>query len=181
MNALGVVCAALLFVFATAPARAGELNHYFPGMPNLRDLIVPDPGFYFVGYNAFYSADQVNDSSGNTVHGVTVTNPVTGDTASIPVDAEVDLYALAPTFVYVLDWKPLGLKVGGFVTPTFVNASPSAALGNETFGRSISRWSEGAFGSRTPTTSASASGRISSREQSPGTPGRARALPSRRA
>jgi hypothetical protein len=132
---LGVFCAAL--VFANPPARAGELNHYFPGMPNLRDLIVPDPGFYFVGYNAFYSADQINDSSGNTVHGVTVTNPVTGATVSIPVDAEVDLYALAPTFAYVLDWKPLGLKVGGLVTPTFVTASPSASLGNAAFGRSI--------------------------------------------
>ena len=131
---LGMLCAAL--AFGNAPARAGELGHYFPGLPNVRDLIVPDPGVYFTGYNVFYTADRLNDTSGDKVRSVTVTNPVNGASASLPVDTRVDVYILAPTLVYVSDWQPLGLKIGAFITPTFLNASLNASLGNETFGRS---------------------------------------------
>ncbi len=118
-------------------AVAGEVGHFFPGLPNVRDLIVPDPGFYFIGYNAFYSADRINDRSGDKVRDVRVRNPLTGATAEIPVDVDVDLYAFAPTFVYISKWKPFGLKglkVGGYVTPTFSDASLNASLGNDAFG-----------------------------------------------
>ena len=131
---LGIRFALLVFVLASQPARAGEIGHFFPGLPNVRDLIVPDPGFYFIPYNAIYSADRINDSSGDKVRGVTVKNPRTGASATIPVETDVDVYAFAPTFVYISKWSPRGLKVGGFVTPTFSDASLNASLGNENVG-----------------------------------------------
>ena len=43
------IAAALLFACAVpATSRAAEIGHYVPGLVNIRDLYVPDPGFYGV-------------------------------------------------------------------------------------------------------------------------------------
>lgn len=134
-NALALVVALALGA-GVRPAAAGELDHYLPGLPNLRDLIVPDPGFYFIGYNAFYESHGIDDTKGHEIDGVTVRHPLTGATTTIPIDTDIDVYAFAPTFAWVSDWHPLGMKVGALVLPTFSSASVNAAIGRQRFGRS---------------------------------------------
>ena len=48
----------------TSPTHAGEIGHYSPGLPNIRDFAMPEPGFYGVLYNYFYLTDRLNDSNG---------------------------------------------------------------------------------------------------------------------
>ncbi|MGH8610063.1 MAG: hypothetical protein ACREX9_22440, partial [Gammaproteobacteria bacterium] len=40
---------------------AGELGHYAPGVPNIRDFFVPEPGFYYIQYHYLYSTDTLKD------------------------------------------------------------------------------------------------------------------------
>jgi len=42
-------------------------GHFAPGVPNIRDYVVPEPGFYGVLYNYWYDTDQLNDSDGNKI------------------------------------------------------------------------------------------------------------------
>ena len=41
--------------------------HYVPGVEGIKGASLPPPGVYFRDYNYFYSADQVNDPSGNKI------------------------------------------------------------------------------------------------------------------
>ena len=47
---------AAALALAAAGARAGETDHYGPGLPGIRDYFVPDPGFYGTLYRASPSA-----------------------------------------------------------------------------------------------------------------------------
>ena len=40
-------------VLITGTTHGGEIGHYAPGLPNIRDFVVPEPGFYGVLYNYF--------------------------------------------------------------------------------------------------------------------------------
>jgi hypothetical protein len=40
----------------------------------------------------------------------------------------LDIYALAPTLIWVSEWKILGAKYGAFITPAFANTSIGASL-----------------------------------------------------
>lgn len=48
-----LIAATLICVLAstTTVAQAGEIGHFAPGVANIRDYAVPDPGFYGVLYN----------------------------------------------------------------------------------------------------------------------------------
>ena len=139
MKALRVAIGAALLATLGGPpsAQAGELDHYFPGLPNLRDYFLPDPGVYFLDYNAFYLVDRINDADGHEIRSVTLQNPINGNSITRQVDVDVDIYALAPTFAFVYDWKPFGLKVGSYISPSFSNLSVNATLGNADVGRNI--------------------------------------------
>ena len=39
-----------VLMIASCPARAGELGHYAPGVLNIRDFFVPEPGWYALLY-----------------------------------------------------------------------------------------------------------------------------------
>ena len=73
-----VITASGLAVFASLSlAHGGEIGHYAPAVPNIRDLIVPEPGFYTAVYMVHYNTDTYRDPNGNSVkfHGTAVPNP----------------------------------------------------------------------------------------------------------
>jgi hypothetical protein len=116
-------------------ARA-EVGHFVPGAMNLRDYLMPaEPGIYGVLYNVVYTSDRLNDRDNDEIRSVHVggSGPLGRD---VKVEVDLDLYALAPTVVWVSDWKVLGARYGAFLSPTFTNASVNASLGNQgTLGR----------------------------------------------
>jgi hypothetical protein len=109
-------------------------GHYMPGVFGIRDYVVPDPGFYGTLYNFYYTTNRMNDNNGNKVESVQI-----GPRKNVTVNVEVnvDLYAVAPAFVWVSEWKIFGAKYAAFVAPTFASASLSGALSTER-GRGLS-------------------------------------------
>jgi len=128
-----LIAAALAGALAlvTTVAQAGEIGHYAGGFMNIRDFLVPEPGFYGAVYNYFYTTDRINDRNGNKVSTVTV-NPGGGPGVTLGVDVNVDMYVLAPSLIYVTDIKSLGIKYGALISPTFANASLEGALSTAT-------------------------------------------------
>lgn len=123
-------CAALATAFCVAsPAGAGEIGHYSAGLPNVRDFAMPEPGFYSVLYNYGYTTDRLNDSHGDKVESVTLGRR---QRIQLSVDVSVDLYAFAPTFIWVSDVKVLGAKYGAYIAPTFATSSVGASLTTRT-------------------------------------------------
>jgi len=130
LNTFNLTVAAAAFAAAFS-AQAGDIGHFDPGVMNIRDFVVPDPGFYGVLYNYFYQTDRINDSQGNQIKSVTI-GPSGGPSATVNVDAKVNMYALAPTFIWVTDLQSLGIKYGAMITPAFQNANLDAVLSTPT-------------------------------------------------
>ncbi|MEW6444382.1 MAG: transporter [bacterium] len=132
LMAAGLALAALA---ATAsPVQAGEIGHYVPGLPNLRDFFVPpEPGFYGILYNYFYTTGRLNDRNGDEIDSVTI-GP--GPGATLDVDVDVDLYALTPAVMWVSPWKIFGARYAAVIFPSFANSSIGASLATET-GRGV--------------------------------------------
>lgn len=125
-------CVLCLCLVSQGPAWAGELGHTAPGMYNIRDLLMPDPGFYTMPFFAWYNADTFKDRNGNAVTSVNI------GPAKLNVDANVKSFTFAPAFVWVSKWKILGAQYGAQVIPTFSNTTFQAALRTETgFGRAV--------------------------------------------
>jgi hypothetical protein len=112
--------AMLLSALATTTAFAGEVGHFVPGVSNIRDFAVPEPGFYGAIYNYSYFTSTLNDAQGNKISSVTL-GPGAG--VKLNVNVDVSAYALAPTFIWVTKKKVLGAKYASLITPTFTNAS----------------------------------------------------------
>ena len=53
--------------------QAGELGHYMPGVLNIRDFFVPEPGFYYAQYHYLYSTDTLKNRNGDEVGSLTRT------------------------------------------------------------------------------------------------------------
>jgi len=121
-----LVVAGLAGLLGAYPVSAGELGHYVPGVALIRDYFVPPPGFYYEQYNVFYTSDTFRDRNGDKVDSI----QVGGQT--VEVDVDVDVYVIAPNFIYVTDFKVLGASYGFFVAPTFGNTSVAAELETET-------------------------------------------------
>jgi hypothetical protein len=119
--------AIVIAAIAAATAYA-QSEHYAPGAFNIRDFALPDPGFYGALYNYGYSTDNLKDANGSQVTSVTVTGPGGRVSATINVKVNVNLYALAPAFIWVPKKKVLGAKYGIMLNPTFANASLSGLL-----------------------------------------------------
>jgi hypothetical protein len=115
----------------TSGTLAGEIGHFAPGVPNIRDFVLPEPGFYGVIYNYGYTTDRLNDRNGNKINSVTI-NPGPGPGVTLDVDVDVDVYALAPVFIWVSPWKILGAKYGAYISPAFGNTSVGASLATQT-------------------------------------------------
>ncbi len=103
-------------------------GHFMPGVFGIRDYVVPDPGFYGTLYNFYYTTNRMNDNNGNKVESVQI-GP--RKNVTVNVDVNVDLYAVAPAFVWVSEWKIFGAKYAAFIAPTFANTSLSGALSTE--------------------------------------------------
>jgi len=108
-------------------ASGGEIGHFNGGVMNMRDYLVPEPGVYAAIYNYFYSTDQLNDSGGNKINYVPVKPPGPGPAVPVHVDVNVGMYAVAPSLVWVTDIKPLEIKYGALISPTFANVNLNAA------------------------------------------------------
>ncbi|MGQ0593463.1 MAG: SphA family protein, partial [Gammaproteobacteria bacterium] len=106
---------------------AGELGHYGPGMMNIRDFVVPEPGFYGLLYNYFYSTDTLKNRDGDEVGTLSRTGP-RGGTTTVTVDPDIDVYALVPTFVWVSRWQVLGARYAAFIAPPFADNSAQVNL-----------------------------------------------------
>jgi hypothetical protein len=109
-------------------------GHFMPGVFGIRDYVVPDPGFYGALYNYYYTTDRINDNNGNKIESVKI-GPRKNVTVNL--DVNLDLYAVAPAFVWVSEFKILGAKYAAFIAPTFANASLSSSLSTAN-GRGIS-------------------------------------------
>src|SRR5687768_5928560 len=77
-----------------------EVGHFAPGVLNIRDFALPDPGFYGVVYNYFYSTDRLNDDNGDKISSVTI-KPGPGPGTVVNVNVDLNVYALPPTFIWV--------------------------------------------------------------------------------
>src|SRR5262249_5278322 len=134
-----IVLLATVFV-AAMPARdgsivfAGEIGHFNPGVVNIRDHVMPDPGLYAALYDYVYTTGQLNDAHGNALDSVTLpSNRRPGRPGlTLKLDVHVDLYAAVPTIMWVSDWKVLGAKYAAYIVPTFANTSLGAAFSLET-------------------------------------------------
>jgi hypothetical protein len=115
-----------LALIATS-VQAGEIGHFAPGVLNIRDFALPEPGVYGVIYNYGYTTDQLNDSSGNKVTSVTI-NPGGGPGVTLGVDVDVDVLVTAPTLIWISDWKFLGAKYGAYASQALGNTSVGASL-----------------------------------------------------
>jgi hypothetical protein len=115
----------------TRTTHGAEIGHYVPGLVNIRDFVVPQPGFYGVLYNYFYTSDRLNDGDGDEVNSVTI-NPRRGPGVTLGVEVDLDIYVLAPAFLWVSPWKIAGAKYGAFITPSFANSSVGASLATVT-------------------------------------------------
>jgi hypothetical protein len=126
-SAAKTAAAALAILTLSFIAPAGEIGHFNGGVMNIRDYLVPDPGFYGVVYNYFYTTDRINDSNGDEIRSVTI-KPGPGPGVTLDVEADVDMYALAPTLLWVTELKALGIRYGALLSPLLVDASLSASL-----------------------------------------------------
>ena len=117
--------------FAAPRSDASEIGHYVGGLANIRDLAVPaDPGFYVAVYNYGYVTSRLNDARGREIDSATLVGP-RGRRLTLNVDIDVELYALAPLFMWVSDWNILGARYAAYVGPSFSNTSIAAALSLE--------------------------------------------------
>jgi len=112
---------------ATAVTRAGTVGHYNGGVMDIRDYAVPDPGFYGMLYNYYYTSSRLNDGNGNPINSVTI-KPGPGPGVTLPVSVNVNIYALSPALMWVAPWKLDGVKYATYIAPSFVNLNPSASI-----------------------------------------------------
>jgi hypothetical protein len=99
--------------------------HYVPGVEGIKGATLPPPGFYFRDYNYFYTADQLNNASGNK---------------NGPADLDTFTYANLPRVIWITDTKFLGGFVGvdGFLPLVYhqasLNLGPGSSFNGNTFG-----------------------------------------------
>jgi hypothetical protein len=55
---------------------AGELGHYEPGVMNIPDFVVPEPGFNGLLYNYVYNTDTRKNRNGDEVGTLSRTGPL---------------------------------------------------------------------------------------------------------
>lgn len=130
-SARRAVCAGLTALTLSCPVRAAEIGHYAGGVMNIRDYVVPDPGFYLAVYNYFYHTTRLNDANGNKISSITI-NPGGGPGLTLGVNIDVNVYALAPSPIWVTEIKSLGLKYGAFIAPTLSTSSLATTISTAT-------------------------------------------------
>ena len=103
--------------------QAQPTAHYAPGVEGIKAASLPPPGIYFRDYNYFYTADQLNDASGNK---------------NGPADLDLLIYANLPRVLWITDTKFLGGFVGvdGFL-PIFEKQASTNTPGGPFSGNTL--------------------------------------------
>jgi hypothetical protein len=117
------------------PGVAG-VSHFLPGLMNIRDFLVPEKeGVYAALYLGNYSTDTLKDQNGNSIDKATFQASGSlgpGIPAGIKVTADlntnVDMYLIAPTFVWNTGYKLLGADYAMLISLPIANTSIGAAL-----------------------------------------------------
>jgi len=114
----------------------GGVSHFLPGMMNIRDFLVPEKeGVYAALYLGNYSTSELKDNQGNTIN--TATFQASGNVgpgipaeASITanIDANVDMFLIAPTLVWNSGYQILGADYAMLISIPIANTSIGAAL-----------------------------------------------------
>jgi hypothetical protein len=104
-----------------------EIGHFAPGVFGIRDFTVPEPGYYGALYSYKYSTDRLNNADGDEIKSVTI-HPGPGPGVTLGVNVNVNVGVLAPTFMWVSNWKFLGARYGAYICPTLSNTSVGASL-----------------------------------------------------
>ena len=126
---LGILC---FLLTSLGPTWAGELGHFAPGVFHIRDFLVPDPGFYYLQYFAWYTSDTFRDRNGDKRKSINL------GSQELEVDPDLDVFVVAPVFAWVGPWEILGARYGCQIIPVFANTSVQAALRTETgFGEKV--------------------------------------------
>jgi hypothetical protein len=125
---------------------AGTLAHYAPGVYNIRDYFIPDPGFYTLLYAPYYHTGQYKDSNGNNITSVGGISR-RGQFVTLAYSTDIDVETISPEFIWVPRWTlPGGVKFAAYVAPSFGNSNVSASLETAS-GRDVSSThSQFAFG-----------------------------------
>jgi hypothetical protein len=109
-------------------------------MMNIRDFLVPEqPGMYAALYLGNYSTDKLKDKNGNTVDKATFeASTVLGEQLGLGIpagiefsadlDVSVDMYLIAPAFMWNSGFKILGADYAMFVALPFANTTIGASL-----------------------------------------------------
>jgi hypothetical protein len=121
----------VIVIGAITATTAHAQDHYGPGVANIRDWTIPDPGLYGALYNYGLLTNSLNNANGNPVNSITITGP-NGRSVTLNVGVNLNVYALAPMIIWVpkMD-KILGARYGAFVSPSFTNASLNGLVSAE--------------------------------------------------
>lgn len=112
----------VLCLLLSSFTEARELGHYVLGVMNIRDIAVPaEAGFYYEQYNLYYTTDSYKDRNGNSVNSVAI-GPIT-----VQMEGEVDMYGIAPLFLWTTDKKILGGNYAFYLSPSIGSTSVAAA------------------------------------------------------
>ena len=112
------------------------VSHFLPGMMNIRDFLVPEQqGVYAALYLGHYSTSKLTDQHGETMDSATFQAskslgpgiPV-GASITAEIDAHVDMYLIAPTFVWNTGYQILGADYAMLISIPFANTTVGAAL-----------------------------------------------------
>ena len=108
----------ILCLLLSGFAEARELGHHLPGVINIRDLAVPaEAEFYYEQYNFYYTANSYKDRNGNSVNAV----------GQVQLKGEIDIYGIAPLFLWVTDKEILGGNYAFYISPSIASTSVSAS------------------------------------------------------
>ena len=116
----------LVLVCPIIPCQAAELGHYAPALLPIRDFILPDPGFYYIQYNLYYTSDTLKDKNGDSV------DSISAGPLEIKVETDVDSFMIVPTVVYSSDYKILGGRYAALISQPFGTTSFQSALESDT-------------------------------------------------
>jgi hypothetical protein len=86
-----LIIVTILFTLS-GTGHTGETGHYANGLEGIKAATVPGPGLYYIMYNLFYTADELNDKTGNKLN----------------VNFDVSVFANAHRFIWVSPVKILG-------------------------------------------------------------------------
>jgi len=128
--------AALVLIGAgmqAGPSFAGDQGHYYPGIIDIRDVVMPPKGFYYATYNPYIFSDTYMDGNGDEVSQITASKKLTKTvgagnaqfdvTLTGTITADINLDFKAFTTQHILMWitehKILGADYGLFIAPAY--------------------------------------------------------------